>query len=253
MKRAYTIALCDILGFKRLVTSFPLDTVVQKPLSLFRKALCHSIHKKSFPSEPPSLDKLCDQSQLGVAWFSDTVVLYTLNDTDEHVRNLVQTVGWLLFETMFMKWTRVRGAIAYGEAYIDPANSIFVGKPIIQAFELEKDQVWSGCAFTESGEVRLQELHEYDAISAAPLSAEQRRVLPALWLTRYRVPLKNGGVKSLVSIDWTLGIHDLNFDFPYSEERNVPNDQDWIQHRDVCEKWKNTREFHREMCRFCNL
>ena len=48
MKAQYMIAVCDILGFSKLIESNPLDKVVDHTLGWFRKALHHSIHKNGF-------------------------------------------------------------------------------------------------------------------------------------------------------------------------------------------------------------
>lgn len=252
MTRPCTVALCDILGFTKLIETVPLETVIEKPLVWFRKALHYAIHKAGFPFEPPSLEKLRDQKRLGIGWFSDTVLLYTLEDTDENVRDLIQTVGWLLFETtMSLDWTRVRGAIAHGEVYVDPDASIFVGKPIIEAFQLEKEQQWSGCAVAPSGEDRLRQIVREEELRTDLLPFDKRHIMPGLWLTRYPVPLKKGR-NSLLAVDWTLGLHP-DWDLVWSRDRNEPNADEWAQNRSVCEKWENTRQFHRDMCRSCRF
>ena len=86
MQQNYMIAVCDILGFKALIERTKLEEVVGGSLAWFRKALNHSLHKKEFPSSPPPTSDLYTHPNVGVAWFSDTVLLYTKHDTDEAVR-----------------------------------------------------------------------------------------------------------------------------------------------------------------------
>src|SRR6266481_3154362 len=241
MKSNYTIALLDILGFGELIEQNPLATVVDKPLSWFRKSLGHSIRQAGYPNDVPSLEHLLNQSKLGLAWFSDTLLLYTLQDTDEHLKDLMVTLGWFLFETMFLPRTRIRGAVAYGEAHIDAKNSIFLGKPIIEAHRLEKIQAWSGCSLTESASRRIPEGVRYDPDQ-----------LFFYWLTQYPVPLNGAEPQEMLVVDWTLGVHD-RFDFPWASSSAEPSTEDWETKRAICEKWKNTRQFHRDVCRDCHI
>jgi hypothetical protein len=249
LNRHYTMALCDILGFSELIKTQPLDTVIDKHLPSFQQALHGAIHGTDAPPGTlPSLEKLRDQTRLGIGWFSDTVLLYTLEDEDENVKMLIRAVGYLLFRTMIRGWTRIRGAIAHGEAYIDEKDSIFVGKPIVEAYNLEKVQQWSGCALTDSAADRVRDMVREVEQQAQRLQQSPRYILPDLWLTSYAVPLKgNLATKELFAVDWTLVLH-LELDFPWSRARAEPNDDD---NKDVVEKWKNTRQFHRDQCRHC--
>jgi hypothetical protein len=157
VRGSVTVAVCDILGFSRLVERQPLAAVVDNAIGWFRKALNHSLLKSGFPSDVPPHTELEDHPHVGVAWFSDTILLYTKHDTDEAVRELLGTVAWLLFETMLNGMTKIRGGIAYGDAHIDPQNSLYVGVPIIEAYKLEQSQQWSGASLAPSAVARLPE------------------------------------------------------------------------------------------------
>lgn len=71
------------------------------------------------------------------------------------VQELLSTVAWLVFETLQGGNTKVRGGLAYGD---DPLNALFVGRPIAEAYNLEKSQQWSGAAFSPSTVNRLPEM-----------------------------------------------------------------------------------------------
>lgn len=237
MKQNYAIAICDILGFTSFVQKNQLDYVVESSLGWFRKALHHSIHQEEFPSHVPSLAQLQSHSELGIAWFSDTILIYTLEDTEECLQSLISSIGWLLFETMFTEDTRLRCGISYGEAYIDADNSIFVGKPIIEAYHLEEKQAWSGGALTTSA---MQCTPEY----ARSGEYADWNVVP------YPVPLTNKSTFDTLAINWTIGVHP-NFELRWSKRHSEPTPEDWKKQRVVCEKWKNTKTFHNNVCRFC--
>src|SRR5690606_29344299 len=99
MADKYLVAVCDILGFSALVQRNSLSDVVEHSVGWFRRALNHSVLKNGFPEAIPPTRELGDHQHIGVAWFSDTVLFYTKQDTDDAVRELLLTVGWLLFET----------------------------------------------------------------------------------------------------------------------------------------------------------
>lgn len=234
----YTVAICDILGFSNLVKERALNEVVQIHLGRLRKALHHSIHKGDFPSDPPSLESLQDQEQLGLAWFSDTVLLYTLEDNDENLRSLTAALGWLLFETIWQVGTRVRCGVSYGEAFIDIKNSIYVGEPLIEAHRIEQDQAWSGGCLT------------HRAVERLPADAHSGR--SAHWfLVPYHVPLKEGRKLETLAIDWTTGLH-RRLDLRWSATHAAPPEEEWQKRPGVCEKWQNTKTFHDQVCRYCN-
>lgn len=236
MKSNYALAVCDILGFSILIQENSLDDVVQVHLRRLRKALHHSIHKGEFPVEAPSLQALQDQSELGLAWFSDTILIYTLEDTDDNLRALTSCLGWLLFETIYAR-TRLRCGVSYGEAFIDAENSIYVGKPLIEAHRLEQDQVWSGGALS------------LEAVERLPTYARTGEYVE-WFLVPYQVPVKGNGTLETLAIDWTIGVHPPP-GLRWSETSAVPPEDEWEKSPDICEKWKNTKLFHDRVCRSC--
>lgn len=233
----YTIAVCDILGFKELVKNYGADRVVTDVLGRFRKELHHSIHKNNFPKYVPNLNELQSHSQIGFAWFSDTIVLYTREDTNECIRALVTTVSWLIFETLFNPYARIRCGVSYGQAVIEPENAIYVGNPFIEAFKLEKIQDWSGGALTP------------EAVQRIPADARDGQNIN-WWLVPYKVPTKEGKQLTL-AINWTWGIHRPKDFLHWSKTSEKPTESDWMTRRDICEKWFNTKKFHDEVCDSC--
>ena len=238
MRANYTIAVCDILGFSALVESQPLDAVVDNAIGWFRKALNHSLLKSGFPTDVPPTSALDDHLNVGVAWFSDTVVIYTKDDTDEAVRDLLSSVAWLVFETLIDGRTKVRAGIAYGEAYIDPTNSLYVGKPIVEAYRLEQQQQWSGAALAPSAVARLPE-HVRNGEFAD------------WWIKPWAVPLKSGEVLQTLAANWNQGIHSRDWRLRWSPSAEDPTVKDWEEKQDLCEKFANTKKFHLAHCHDC--
>ncbi len=234
----YFVAVCDILGFSDLVRDKKLCVVVEQHLAWFRKALNHSIHKGEFPDAVPPASDLNSHTHVGAAWFSDSVLLYSKEDTDDAVREVLTSVAWLIFETMMQGKTRIRAGIAYGEAFIDPENSLFVGQPIIDAHDLEKKQQWSGAALTKSAVDRLPE-------------AVRSGKYADWWVIPYDVPLKKGATLATLAVNWNQGLHLPSSPLKWSKNSDLPSPNDWAAKRDICEKFVNTKIFHEKYCHAC--
>lgn len=238
MRGNYLIAVCDILGFSALVANKPLEEVIDGSITWFRRALNHSILKKSFPDSAPPTAELDGNNHVGVAWFSDTILLYTKEDTDEAVRELLQVVAWLVFETILDGKTMIRAGIAYGEAYIEPENSIYIGKAIIDAYELEKIQEWAGAALCSSAVLRIPEL------------ARSGKFVD-WWVVPWAVPLKHKQTMLTLAINWNLGIHAPDWRLRWSRKSDMPEKSDWATNKILSEKFMNTKLFHEAHCIYC--
>ena len=233
------IAVCDVLGFSNLVYNNPLEMVVARHVGWLRKSLHHSLHKNEFPTEIPAMAALQTHDQVGIAWFSDTVLMYSMRDEQDAFRELIATVGWLIFETNMAVRTRIRGGISYGEAFIDRENSIFVGKAIVDAYKLEKQQEWSGAALTESATNKIPEW-------------VRSGKSPEWWVVPYEVPVKKDSTTfPTLAVDWTRGFHDQWWPIRWSKSSELPTDADRLEHPDICRKFENTKAFRDSVCMHC--
>lgn len=243
MATARMIAVCDILGFSRLLETLPAEDVVRTSLGYLRKALYHATMKEKPPETLPSLRELRSRAGLGLAWFSDTVLIYTLEETAEQHQRLVETIGWLVLDCMYYPRVHIRAGVSYGELYVDEENGIYVGKALVEAHELERAQEWSGGALAKSAERRVvNELLEGD--------------LDEWWLTPYDIPLKENRdipEKPVLAINWTLGIvfpdHRQGLRWLTHSDSPTPDDRRTRPH--VVEKWENTVKFHDAICKTC--
>jgi hypothetical protein len=226
-----TVAVCDILGFRSLILENPLRNLLDADFALFRKLLCRSLNQKDLPERPPGLKELRNQDRVGFAWFSDTVLIYAKNDDDDSCQNVIETVQWLVFHTICTR-TKIRAGIAYGEFLPDPENELFLGRALVDAYELERSQEWFGAALTPS------------AVGRLPADIYG-------WLVcKYDVPLKPKAKRECcgkMAVDWTLGIHDW-FDSKWSPEKDLPDDD---EDPSLVAKWRNTCSFHDAVCTGC--
>lgn len=222
------VALGDILGFKNTLRTTPLETVVNEHLGYFRKALQHTLQLESWPTEPLEFTDVQARAKIGLEWFSDTIILYTMDESDTAALNLVTTVTWLLFETMYHPSVRLRFGIDHGELFVSRNAGQLLGNGLVGAHELEQTQRWAGGAMTPRAFDRLhQDARHY--------------------LVEYPVPVKDEAHATSHAINWTLGVH-LGFASPYSRTRPEPANSD---PQDVVLKWRNTKLFHDTVCTGC--
>jgi hypothetical protein len=236
-KKIGMLAFCDLLGFSNLVMENPLDAVLSQH-DYLRRIIGHCLHQNGFPDRTPSLERLQNQDELGFAWFSDTMLFYGLDESQESNNRVVEAVAWLIFETMFKPEIRVRAGISFGEFFVDPSNGIYLGKALVEAYRLEQQQAWVGGALTFSAKEQFSDNNS--------------------WLVPYAVPIrkKNGLLSTLdtMAVDWTFGHHrpgtlDLNWKITSDE----PTREEEEKEPKIIEKWRNTRKFHSEICTFCRV
>ena len=141
------VAVCDILGFSSLTTQTPLAQLATR----FTKLLAHVRHSVHLNSS--LFLALGEESDfVRAAVFSDTILLYSL---PLHPTQSLLDIGVtscffdvcanLLGESLFHDMP-LRIGIACGDTYVDPGASIFLGSPIVAAYETEQSQDWIGGA-----------------------------------------------------------------------------------------------------------
>ena len=253
------VAVCDILGFKAILNSYTLKEIVEDNFVYLRKALYSSLYQERTPEHTPTLTEFQAQNRVGFAWFSDSILLYSLEDNQEGYKNIIETSAWLVWQTIVVEKARLRVGISYGNVYIDPQNHIYLGKAIAEADELQRRQEWSGGSLAKNAEAKI------------PAEIKTAK-FPAPWyLVQYMVPLKppkglmrvevkigNENPKTadfpiisrmpMLAIDWTRFLHRY-FDIRWSETNDEP-DYKKVP-KDHIVKWMNTREFHKNVCQFC--
>src|SRR5260370_11121747 len=127
------VAVGDLLGFRTQVLTRPSAEIVDTTLAYLRRAINFAVNRDP-SSTTPSLQELEPQSRLGVAWFSDTILLYAKEDIDETNAFLLEAIAYLLFVTTIPGGARLRIGIDYGDLYADPTDRIYVGSAIVHAF-----------------------------------------------------------------------------------------------------------------------
>jgi hypothetical protein len=145
------VALFDVLGFSERV----MRGAVGEGLDAYVNTVVHiSQHGK----------------QLGTILFSDTVVLYTFEDSEDSFNDIIGA-SCQLFHDLLMADVPVRGAISYGEflrSEDERHGTVIAGRPIIDAYFYESRQQWIGIMLTPSLLERRQEItNEFCSLGAS--------------------------------------------------------------------------------------
>lgn len=225
------IAVCDILGFSDRVREEELKSIIEDYKFLRETVTSCSFLFDGFPENTPDV---------GMAFFSDTILLYSGIDSDDTCRDLLKIVSCLLFQNLFYKPTRLRAGIAYDEVYIDKINNIFLGRGIVEAAELEKAQEWSGGALALSAEKRVNKYIDSPFFVDWPI-------------VRCYVPIKKEDCHSNIAVNWTIGIHTPMKWMKWENDSGIYSGKCTEMNRtqEIIEKRENTKAFHEQFCQLC--
>jgi hypothetical protein len=72
-----------------------------------------------------------------VEFFSDTIFVFTIDDSDESLSQLSE-ICYLIFTVFMRQGLTLRGGIARGESIVFPEDNLYVGQGIVEAYKLEQ-------------------------------------------------------------------------------------------------------------------
>jgi hypothetical protein len=197
------VALFDVLGYRALLR----HNQTRRAASIVME---HLVRDKSYVRRAFLMRDVVKSRKFNrrrtAHWFviSDSILLTQAIDLKR--RQLRVFDSWMpflfncmtLMQEMFWKGLPLRGAIAFGEFYVDSERHCVVGRPIVEAYELSQSQDWSGCALTPNAVLDLRRsllLHKYKSNTAG------RYFLNALTPV-YEVPMRDGQTRKLRVLNW---------------------------------------------------
>jgi|ERR1019366_2296293 hypothetical protein len=192
---ARTVAFLDILGFRQMVESLSTEqlgstftSVVGQILPSMNRSRNHEFPKELtfFPQHSPGKSWCLNHT------FSDSIILIS-HDNSENSSLALLLYALRTMQTLIAFRLPVRGAVTYGEMYVDTANALFLGKALTQAYELEQRQNWIGVAIDESVPGAFPAL----LLSEIPLPGLRSSLFP-----KYDVPMKSGPIRSMHTLNW---------------------------------------------------
>ncbi|HAK88496.1 MAG: hypothetical protein A2077_01980 [Nitrospirae bacterium GWC2_46_6] len=193
-KGNYTVAFFDILGFKEMVNTMPLDKLVEKYEYIFIEVA----NSLNFHYSPESKElSFFPHHPLGKPFcikyiFSDSIMLFSNESSAESCLKLL-IYSWKLFQTLLAFGFPARGAITRGEVYVNNVQKIFLGKALTAAYELAEKQQWIGACIDTTIFNEFPELSE--------LIKSENYVLRDLFF-EYDVPIKDESCIRMHTLNW---------------------------------------------------
>lgn len=96
-------------------------------------------------------------AEVNHAWFSDTFILFTEDDSVESFGAIERVCRWFV-SSLLLRQIPVRGSMSCGELYVDHSNSIYLGLALLEAYEWGECQDWIGFLLCPSSITKLTDL-----------------------------------------------------------------------------------------------
>lgn len=140
------VCFLDVLGFESRLSQFGLDPLRKKYNELidFVKAQTGGLDIARTPDGHVAVGWLV----LGNAYFSDTI-LFWCNYNEMVLPSFTDLISEAICRGIEIDLP-LRGAIAIGEADLDPKQGVFLGTPLVEAARTEAAQRWIGASFGPS-------------------------------------------------------------------------------------------------------
>ena len=191
-----TVAILDLLGFRQMVEGASTSELAMRYETLLQQ-LVHLNQARErggmpalFPEHPPG-NPWCSRFI-----FSDTVVLISDADDVASCLRLLLHV-WRILQLSISANMPFRGAVAYGEMYVNPEAQVFLGRPLTDAYDLERAQKWVGVAIHPSIQDGLGDFFgDFDKRDTLD------RVAQSHIFMRYPVPMAAGETRDLRVVNW---------------------------------------------------
>lgn len=212
----YTNIICylDILGFRKKILKYGIGekiNIYDNIISRFQKAVLRTVY---------------------MAWFSDTIILYTENlnrDKDVKIVRLIESAKALFREAIELRYP-VRGSIEIGTFYHEKKKQAYLGKALIDAYEFANNHEWAGITCTSN-------VNRY-------IDSNQERLKNLV--RKYAVPAKRGKVEEFNVINWCAGMSRDKVEGAFK----IPDeDMEW----DVQRKMNNTVKYFDDVTRDCSI
>jgi len=179
------VCFLDIMGFKDMVMRNSHDKIY-KMLEDFSKDRA-TLESSNLPAgyEPESMKTVS---------FSDSIVIFTKNDSIQCLELMTFAVSWLFGKAM-QSGIPLKGAMSHGEMSVNISRQIFFGQPLIDAYLLEEDLAFYGVVIHNTVEKIINQNSES--------LLGRNRYLDCL------VPFKSGKIKHYI-LDWISAIDGEN-------------------------------------------
>jgi hypothetical protein len=238
------VCFVDILGFSEMVKKYTVEAIVDKFHSIFTIILNSAMleMQENVMSNISSLSKseiekrielireaqtiknekgkVITKDKLDAKYYqishfnymivSDSIIMYSnpILEKDDIISIFDEFCSYVrsLFFYSFSQDIRLRGALSYGEFYVDSDNSIYFGKALIEAYKFEGMQEWIGCSLCDSLNEIASNFFAYNTLKRGMNSKDMpkgslAKKMGAL-IVAYSVPLKDNQIINRYIINW---------------------------------------------------
>ncbi len=217
----FAFAMFDVLGFSRWVEWTGLEDILAAYVALIERAVLKPSEKLSLTAvQTPEGALLVVARAPHYVYFSDTILLWC-ELVPQAVGDFVERCSDLVCEGLAMG-IPLRGAITLGDAVLDGDANIFLGRPIVEAHNVERGQNWIGITLGNSA------VWEPFLVQVSPTA-----------LIEYPPPMKDAlqGYASPIVVDWPRRWRDKRGQCPSPRLRELNTQPEFAQ------KWANTIAF----------
>lgn len=251
--KAY-VAMLDILGFKEFVTHANPETVISTFDKLTTIVANQLSHTMKFDDKGNMTLVQNEHQDFNYVIISDTILIWTENTDYNTFYTILYVVKNIMYHA-FKLYIPLRGAIVVGSMALfdrrEQTNKInvqasFVGKAIVEAYELSNSQDWSGCYVTddclkigveEYEKFKLEnssDIHFRDALQGVHESNMEL-------LVKYPIPFKKGKVDGF-ALKW-VEVGEAHPVYPDQVEETFAKDKNYQGETAVKLKITNTIDF----------
>jgi hypothetical protein len=187
-----TVAFLDILGFKNLMTSMNIKDLAEvyeqavNEIQFITKRKPDANRLSLFPEHP------VDLPYCKTFIFSDSIIMISNGPgASETLKTLI--CAWRTVQSFVVNGIPVRGAVAFGDMYINLARNIFLGPALTRAAELEGHQEWVGAVIDD------------DVLNQNPQlknQIDESGKIMNLVFRRYPVPFKDRKGHDFYTLNW---------------------------------------------------
>ncbi|MCB2197647.1 MAG: hypothetical protein KQH79_17440 [Bacteroidetes bacterium] len=157
------VTFIDIMGFKDLVLRSSHKDIYDllTEISNIRNYIEKTVDK---------LDDRYEDAEIYSVSFSDSIILFSKNDSPESFDLQVYSTSYL-FARAIEKNIPMKGGIAYGKISLNKSSQIYFGQPLIDAYLLEEEMHYYGVAchhsildyiYKNESEIRTKKLHLFE-------------------------------------------------------------------------------------------
>ena len=188
------VAYLDLLGFQNEVLMFDHPEYPQA-YGVFVEEIYEDMLK--------SVSEWADDIRIFCAWFSDTFLLCSSDDSYESFVSVAHRASYAC-STLIMRHYLVRGALGSGRLYADHKRNIFVGSALINAYTFGEKQDWIGFVMTPEAPEKFNE-------KVAGKKGDKKTPWTCCDYYEYDVPMKGENGKPYTERLWAGNIGQIQY------------------------------------------